>query len=128
MPDIFLTKNWPDGGKPACRAELDDIIKAGKHIVRPLPAFDQSGEILQPNNYQSALKGSLSVVYFTLMHYNMFETDSRTKTKVPVDGYSADVANIAVIIPPPAAPSSPRTGIKRFSMTNPLSPKKRRTT
>jgi len=59
------TAHWPTNSR-ASAAALYDI--RGTHRIRPLPAFDINGQVVQPGNYRQLLAGAVVQIKFTLMH------------------------------------------------------------
>ena len=48
---------------------LRDIVNAHSHVVRHMPAYDLTGELIDPLRYSNKLIGATVIVRFTLQHF-----------------------------------------------------------
>ncbi|KAJ3555272.1 hypothetical protein NM688_g2672 [Phlebia brevispora] len=62
----FTIDNWPTSSNDA-RTALEQIKST--HVVRPLPLFNHNDVLLPPTDYETAMRGSVVAIYFTLCHY-----------------------------------------------------------
>lgn len=118
-PAAFTLAEWP--------REHDDVAKElaklqDKFSVNPLSAYNDKGELIEPNEYESVLREALVVVHFTLTHWSIKNTNGEF-----TDSFAANIENIKVLRAGPGeaalATSSPRSVLgKRFRMVDPLSP------
>ena len=65
--DVFGIKKWPIG--PGCnRRSLEEYTRNRRCKLNPLPAFNQNGRLLVPNEYSTELKGSLVAMQVAFFH------------------------------------------------------------
>lgn len=100
--DVAYTRAWPTSTPEAAEA-LE--VAAETHRVKPLPAYDLNGVLIEPQYYTKRLDGATVILRFELTHHLI----GRGKEKPPVDTFSARVVQIRIILPPPgAAPATPQ--------------------
>ena len=63
-----MTRDWPVRSTEAADA-LRDIVNACSHVVRHMPVYDLTGELIDPLQYSNKLTGATVVVRFTLQHF-----------------------------------------------------------
>lgn len=84
--------------------EYWDAMRA-THSVCPMLVFDEKEDIVgDPAQFESKLVGALIEVTFSLKHYYMAATSTRTKA---YDTFSAKIESISVLSPPPVVRRSP---------------------
>lgn len=117
--------NWPVG--TAAEDELESMKDT--HIVVPVPAYDMTGELINPYSYRARLEGALVEIEFNLLHWSIAPKKSSTGNgrDEGADTYVADLDRIWVISPPKATPtSSPRKRRVPDSIDVEVSPTKKR--
>lgn len=102
--DVAATRAWPTSTPEAAEA-LAAVSET--HAVCALPAYDQNGQLIEPQLYTRRLGGATAILRFELNHYVI--RNKKNKKELPTDTFSARLVQLRVIIPPSAAtPVTPR--------------------
>lgn len=94
--------NWPIKGTDAIDAR-DNILHTHRPI--PLPAYNVSGELIQPDRCRKELVGSIARITFTLKHWYI---DNRKRENEQKNVFVADVQSIRILVEPPQSVTSPK--------------------
>ena len=89
---------WPCDSTEA-KSQLQEMIAQGSHTVRPIPAYDISGNLIEPSKYAECLKNAIVHVKVTIVRQYL----AFNKT----DNYYADIQEIRVIQTPARTLESP---------------------
>ncbi|KAJ3557086.1 hypothetical protein NM688_g1662 [Phlebia brevispora] len=120
-PAQFTIAHWPVNPKHAQAVEqFHEII--GTHIVNFLPAFDRNGVLIEPAEYENALRGALVSVHFTISHW----TITRRSGSEGNDTFTLDIQDISVIQPPAFSPARARKHVREFVESDPFTLRKKR--
>ncbi|KAJ7226540.1 hypothetical protein B0H12DRAFT_1240566 [Mycena haematopus] len=115
LGDAFKMKTWHCSTDGA-RKEMDSILEKLTHRAVPINAFDLGGDIIKPEHYRAKLAGAIVEARFTLSHQ---------KGKGGIHYFSADIAQLDVVIAPPAVKRPSPLKRKATDFTA-VSPKKAR--
>jgi hypothetical protein len=99
LPLNLTISCWHTNSEEA-RLALEDIKMT--HHVRPLHVYNTMGTRVDPKDYRDVLQGAIVRVHFTLSHWAI--TDKKDNKATGMDSFTADVANIHVLRPPPPLP------------------------
>lgn len=100
--DNWTMSNWPIKSSDAIDAQKDMLLT---HRPIPLPAYNVTGNLIQPDQCQKELVGSLARVTFTLRHWFI---DNRKKGGDRNNIFVADVQSIRILVESPQQSMSPR--------------------
>ena len=67
------------------------------HVVIPLPAYDENGSLITPNEYRATLKGATAAIRFDLSHWAFSPREGRPAS----DTFVANIRRIDVLRTPP---------------------------
>ncbi|KAF8137241.1 hypothetical protein EV363DRAFT_1157289, partial [Boletus edulis] len=91
----FAMETWPVSAR--CVDSLKELFDT--HDICPVPAFDSSGKLIPPSQYEARLKGATVEVHFTLAHHFI--------KKIKRHVYSTQLRKLEVLRGPDPLPSSP---------------------
>ncbi|KAJ3559069.1 hypothetical protein NM688_g559 [Phlebia brevispora] len=120
-PAQFTIAHWPINPRHVQAIEqLGEMINT--HIVNFLPAFDRDGVLIEPAEYENALRGAIVSVHFTITHWTITGRSGGEGS----DTFVLDVQDISVIEPPAPTSTHGRKRVREFMETDPFTVRKKR--
>lgn len=100
----FEVENWPVR-RDAAKQELNKLKDT--HVVIPIPAYDLAGQLIQPQDYETKLRGAIVLLKFHMNHWKIQNKHY----------FTADIQKIRVLAPPkgPVEHDTPTVKRKRVA-------------
>jgi hypothetical protein len=117
----ITTLDMPASSWPATTDHLTQALSVlnKTHFARRFSAFDVKGSFIEPDAYESHLRGATVIMRFTMEKFNLSVPVPEGGKKVRKEVFVADIASVRVIIPPKKMASS---GGNKLHRTDPFTP------